>query len=80
MLVDVGHMLGEAEVVLGVTLVSDEPQQVEPGQKGCWQLDVGLSGLLDVVPSISWIGSCQDGHTSVQSRHYTSLGGKGGGK
>ena len=41
-LVDVRHMLGQTEVVLRVTLVSDEPQEVKAREQGSWQLDVGL--------------------------------------
>lgn len=74
MLVDVGHMLGQSEVIVRVTLVPDEPEEVETGEEGGWQLDVGLGRLLDVVATESRIGSCQDRHTSIEGRHDASLG------
>ena len=42
MLVDVGHMLSQSQVILRVTLVPDQPEQVKPGQQGSRELDVGL--------------------------------------
>jgi hypothetical protein len=41
-LVDIGHMLGEAQVILRVTFVPDEPEQVKPGQQSRRQLDISL--------------------------------------
>ena len=69
----VGHMLGQPQVVLRVRLVSDEPEEVKPREEGGWQLDVGLSRLLDVVAAVGWISSCQDGHAGIEGSHYTSL-------
>ena len=74
MLVDVGHMLGQSEVIVRVTLVPDEPEEVKTGEEGGRQLDVGLGGLLDVVATESRIGSCQDRHTSIEGCHDASLG------
>ena len=69
-------MLGQSEVIVRVTLVPDEPEEVKTGEEGSRQLDVGLGGLLDVVATESRIGSCQDRHTSIEGRHDASLGGK----
>ena len=60
MLVDVGHMLSQSEVIVCVALVPNEPEEVETGEEGSRQLDVGLGRLLDVVATESGIGSCQD--------------------
>ncbi len=73
MLVDVGDVLSQAEVILGVRLVSDEPQEIEPGEQRCRQLYVGLRRLLDVVATERRISSCQDRHACIQGRHYTGL-------
>ena len=60
MLVDVGHVLGQTEIILRVTLISDKPEEVEAREQGCWQLDVDLGRLLDVVAAEGWVGSRQD--------------------
>ena len=60
MLVDVGHMLGQSEVIVCVALVPNESEEVKTGEEGSRQLDIGLGGLLDVVATESGIGSCQD--------------------
>ncbi len=70
---DVGHMLGQTQVILRVTLVPYEPEQVEPREQGSWKLDVGLRRLLDVVAAKGRVGSSQDGHTSIQGGHDASL-------
>ena len=41
-LVDVGDVLGQLHVLLPVSLVSNQPEQVEPGQKGGGKLNILL--------------------------------------
>ena len=74
MLVDVGHMLGQSEVIVRIALVANEPEEVETGEEGGRQLDVGLGRLLDVVATKSRVGRCQDGYTSIEGCHDASLG------
>ena len=73
MLVDVSHMLGKTEVVVSITLVTDQPEDIETREKGGRELDVSLGGLLDVVASKGWVGSGEDGDTSVEGGHDASL-------
>ena len=73
---DVSDVLSQPEVVLRVALVSDQPQQVKPGEEGGRELDVGLGRLLDVVAAEGGVGSGQDGHAGIQSRHDASLEGR----
>ena len=40
MLVDVGHMLCQSEIVLRVTFVSDQPEKVKSREESCRELDV----------------------------------------
>ena len=74
MLVDVGHVLGQSEIIVRIALVANEPEEVETGEEGGRQLDVGLGRLLDVVATKSGVSRCQDGYTSVEGRHDASLG------
>ena len=60
MLVDVGDVLSQPQVVLRVTLVPDEPEKIEPREEGGRELDVGLGRLLDVVATERRIGGRQD--------------------
>jgi len=64
-LVDIGYVLGKAEVIFRVTLVSYEPEEVEPGEQCCWELDVGFGRLLDIVATKGGICSCQDKHSGI---------------
>ena len=57
-LVHVRDVLGESQVILSVALVTDQPQEVEPGEQGGRQLNVRLCGLLDVVAPVGRIGRC----------------------
>lgn len=75
MLVDVGHMLRKTKIVLRVALVSDQPEDVEPREEGCRELDVGLSRALDVVATVGGVCRSQDGDTSVEGCHDASLEG-----
>ena len=68
-------MLRQPEVVLRVTLVPDEPEEVKPREEGGREHDVGLRRLLDVVPTKGRVSRSQDGDPGIERGHNTSLGG-----
>lgn len=72
-LVNIGDVLGQAEIGLSVRLVLDEPQQVETGEQGGWQLDILLYGLSRVVAAIGRVGGRQDGAAGVEGGHDARL-------
>jgi len=74
--VDVRDVLSQTEVVLGVALVPDQPQEVKPGEEGGRELDVGLRRLLHVVAAERRVGSGQDGHPGIQGCHDAGLEGE----
>lgn len=57
-LVDVGDVLGQTQVGVGVRLVLDQPEQVETGEQSSWQLDVLLDALPRIVAAIGGVGCC----------------------
>lgn len=65
MLVHVGDVLGQTQVGVGIRLVLDQPQQVEPGQQGGRQLDVLLDALARVVAAVGGVSGRQDGAAGV---------------
>ena len=58
MLVDVGDVLRKAQIIVSITLVTDQPEKVETRQESSWELDVGLGRFLDVVSAEGRVGSC----------------------
>ena len=40
MLVDIGHMLSQSEVILRITLVPDQPEEIKSREESCRKLDV----------------------------------------
>ena len=73
-LVDVGDVLGEPEVVLSVGPISDEPEKIKAGKESRRKLNVLRHRLLVVVPSVSRVGSGKDGDSGVEGGHDASLG------
>ena len=68
------------EVIVCVTLIPDEPQEVKTRQQGSRQLDVGLHRLLHIVAAVGRVGCRQDGHSGIEGGHDSCLYGKGEGK
>lgn len=73
MLVDVGDVLRQTQVSVGIRLVLDEPQQVEAGQQGGRQLNVGLDALPGIVAAVGGVGRSEDGAASVEGGHDAGL-------
>ena len=65
------------EVVFGVGLVHEQPEQVETGEQRGRQLDVGLHGAARVVAPIGRVSRSQDRDARVQRAHDASLETKG---
>lgn len=72
-LVDVGDVLSQAQVGVGVRFVLDEPEQVETGEESRRQLDVLLDALAGIVAAVGWVGRRQDGAAGVEGGHDASL-------
>lgn len=73
MLVDVGDVLGQAQVAVGVRLVLDQPEQVETGEQSGRQLDVLLDALARVVAAVGRVGCGEDRAAGVQRGHDAGL-------
>lgn len=73
MLVDVGDVLRQTQVGVGIRFVLDEPQQIETRQQSRRQLNVLLDALPGVVAAVGGVGSGQDGAAGVERGHDTSL-------
>lgn len=71
--VDVSYVLGQTQVAVGVWLVLDQPEQVEPGQQSRRQLDVLLDALAGIIAAVGRVGRCQDGAPGVQGGHDAGL-------
>lgn len=57
-LVDVGDVLRQTQVSVGVWFVLDQPEEVETGQQSSGQLDVLLNALPGIVAAIGRVGCC----------------------
>lgn len=57
-LVDVGDVLGQTQISVGVRLVLDQPEEVETREQSSGQLDVLLNALPGIVAAIGRVGCC----------------------
>lgn len=73
-LVDIGDVLGQTQVGIGVWFVLDEPEKVKTGEQSSWQLNVLLNTLLGVVAAIGGVSCSQNGATGIQGSHDAGLG------
>lgn len=71
---NVDDMSSEVEVHIGIALVQDNEEQIEPRHDRGTHGDVGAETLLAVVPSSDGVGGGENGSTSIESCLDTSFG------
>lgn len=73
MLVDVGYVLGQAQVSISVRFVLNQPEEVKTREQSSGQLDVLLNGFAGIVAAISRVSRCENRAACIQGGHDASL-------
>lgn len=77
-LVNSGDVSGQHLILLLISLVEEQEDKVETGQKSLRQIDVLIRTLLLVVPAVDGVSCGQDRSSSIEAGRYSSLGDRHG--
>ena len=73
-LVNLSNVSGHSQVLFLLAFIQENENEVKPGKKGGWKVDIFVNCLAPVVPSEKRIGRSQDRSTGVQSCSDTCFG------